>query len=61
MSTEASLFKALESMTREYSKNPSKQLKNRIDAARDRYNRLRAQKGKKPVNSKLKIRGSRTA
>ena len=28
------LIKALEEMTREYSKNPSKQLKRRIDAAR---------------------------
>ena len=53
MSTEASLFKALESMTREYSKNPSKQLKNRIDATRERYNRLRA-KNKKPNKNRLK-------
>ncbi len=59
MSTEASLFKALESMTREYSKNPSKQLKNRIDATRERYNRLRAKNNKKPIKSKLKI--SKTA
>tara|TARA_Y100001973_G_scaffold87175_1_gene130870 strand:- start:44 stop:223 length:180 start_codon:yes stop_codon:yes gene_type:complete len=56
MSTKASLFKALESMTREYSKNPSKQLKNRIDATRERYNRLRAKNNKKPNNKKLKIR-----
>ena len=30
------LIRALEEMTREYSKNPSKQLKRRIDAARVR-------------------------
>ena len=59
MSTKASLFKALESMTREYSKNPSKQLKNRIDATRERYNRLRAKNNKKPNNKKQKIRKGR--
>ena len=41
-------------MTREYSKNPSKQLKNRIDATRERYNRLRAKTNKRP-QTKLKI------
>jgi len=53
MSAESRIFKAIEEMSREYQKNPSPQLQNRIDAARERYNRIRAKGGKK---SKLKIR-----
>ena len=54
MSAESRLFKALEEMTREYSKNPSPALKKRIDYNRERYNRMRAKK-KKSKNSKVKI------
>ena len=45
------LIKALEEMTREYSKNPSKQLKRRIDATRLR---LGLATNKKSNRSKLK-------
>ena len=54
MSAESRLFKALEEMTREYSKNPSPDLKRRIDYNRERYNRMRAKKGKSKKD-KLKI------
>jgi len=47
------VIKALEDMTREYSKNPSPALKNRIDSNLKRKNRLEAKKKKK--NSKVKI------
>ena len=41
------VIKALESMTREYSKNPSPALKRRIDSNLERKNRLQASKKKK--------------
>ena len=44
MSAESRLIQALEEMTREYSKNPSKVLKNRIEYNRDRLHRMRAKK-----------------
>ena len=47
MSAESRLIQALEEMTREYSKNPSKILKNRIEYNRDRLNRMQALKIKK--------------
>tara|TARA_B100001029_G_C14877683_1_gene348170 strand:+ start:254 stop:418 length:165 start_codon:yes stop_codon:yes gene_type:complete len=53
MSAESRLFQALEEMTREYSKNPSPALKNRIDYNREKYNRMRAKGGSK--KDKLKI------
>ena len=40
-SAESRLIKALEEMSREYGKNPSPALKNRIDVNRDRLNKMR--------------------
>ena len=40
-SAESRLIFALEDMTREYGKNPSPALKNRIDYNRDRLNKMR--------------------
>ena len=56
-SAESRLFQALEEMTREYGKNPSPALKNRIDFNRDRLNKMRGtpQAKKKTKKSKLKI------
>ena len=57
-SAESRLFQALEEMTREYGKNPSPALKNRIDFNRERYNKMRGiqakatPKKKKPVAKK---------
>ena len=55
-SAESRLIKALEEMSREYGKNPSPALKNRIDVNRDRLNKMRGgiqakatPKKKKPV------------
>ena len=53
MSAESRLIQALEEMTREYSKNPSKVLKNRIDYNRDRLNRMRALKIKKKKKTRI--------
>ena len=53
MSAESRLIQALEEMTREYSKNPSKVLKNRIEYNRERLGRMRAKKDNK---GKLKIK-----
>jgi hypothetical protein len=47
MSAESRLIQALEEMNREYSKNPSKALKHRIDYNRDRLHRMQALKIKK--------------
>ena len=44
MSAESRLIQALEEMSREYSKNPSKILKNRIEYNRERLGRMRALK-----------------
>ena len=54
MSAESRLIQALEEMTREYSKNPSKVLKNGIEYNRDRLHRMRAKKGKSKKDA-LKI------
>lgn len=48
------VLSALSSMTREYYSNPSPALKNRIDKALERKDRLQAAK-KKKKSSKLKI------
>ena len=53
MSAESRLIQALEEMTREYSKNPSKALKNRIEYNRERLGRMKAKKDNK---RKLKIK-----
>jgi hypothetical protein len=55
MSAESRLFKAIEEMAREYQKNPSPILQRRIDAAKDRYDRMRASKGKNKNKKKLTI------
>ena len=47
------LIRALEEMTREYSKNPSPALKNRIDFNRDRLKRMQAKKSSN--KDKIKI------
>ena len=59
-SVESRLINALEDMTREYGKNPSPALKNRIDYNRDRLNKMRGipqakatPKKKKPVSKKV--------
>ena len=54
-SEESRLIQALEEMTREYGKNPSKILKNRIDYNRNRLNRMQAKGKKKTKKSKLKV------
>ena len=54
-SIESRLIQALEEMTREYGKNPSKTLKNRIDYNRARLNRMQAKGKKTTKKSKLKI------
>ena len=51
------VLSALSSMTREYYSNPSPALKNRIDKAIERKNRLEAKTKKKP---NLKIRREKT-
>ena len=58
-SAESRLIFALEEMTREYGKNPSPALKNRIDYNRNRLNNMRGgiqakatHKKKKPVSKK---------
>ena len=52
-SAESRLFQALEEMTREYGKNPSPALKNRIDFNRDRLKRMQAKKSSN--KDKIKI------
>jgi len=54
-SEESRLIRALEEMTREYGKNPSKILKNRIDYNRNRLNRMQAKGKKKTKKSKLQV------
>ena len=50
---QARLIQALEEMAREYSKNPSPALKNRIDYNRARLNRMQAKKSSN--KDKIKI------
>ena len=54
-SAESRLFQALEEMTREYGKNPSPALKNRIDFNRERYNKMRGIQAKAPPKKKKPV------